>query len=151
MNPLRPIRTQLDDLQDEYSERARIDFTGTDSLVRPEFADDADINKLLRRYGIDQQLRPVTYGKEYDDTIDLQMAFAAIKAAEGIEIPEELRTKYNHWSKVLEGAESGEYQYDLQQLKEQKERNAAAAAAQAAAAVPPGVPTPTPPEPTPKV
>lgn len=132
MNPLRPIRTHLDDRQEEFSQLAAIDFTGTNSLVRPEFADEADINKLLRRYGVDQQLRPITYGKEYDESIDLQMAFAAIKAAEDINVPEELRPKYNHWSKVLEAAESGEYQYDLQQLHEQRKRNEAAAAAQAA-------------------
>lgn len=139
MNPLRPIRTQLDDRQREHALAAAIDFTGTDSLVRPEFADDADINKLLRRYGIDQQLRPVIYGKEQDDSIDLQMAFAAIKAAEEIQVPEELRAKYNHWSKVLNAAESGEYQYDLEQLADQKKRNAEAATAQQ------GAPPPQPP------
>lgn len=117
------FRHQNDGLQDEASAAASIDFTGTDSLVRAEFKEESDINNILTRYGVNpQNLRQMTYGAEVDERLDLQTALFAIEQAKSITgyVPDELRSKYNDWRAILNGAESGEYQYDLDQLEKRK-------------------------------
>lgn len=130
---MKAVRKQGDGMGDAVSNAARISFEGTQSLVRPEYADEADINILLRRYGINQQLKPIIYGKEIDDSLDLQTALGAIEAAKSIKVPEELRGKFNNWQEVLAAAETGQYQYELEQLAKQK---AEAEAAKRASEIP---------------
>lgn len=120
-------RTQDDNLQDQYSQLTGLDFTGTETLTRQEFKDEADLNILLSRYGV-AQMRPVQYGKEVDYTVDLQTAISALEAANAatFDVPEELRDKYPTWRHVLNGAESGEYHQDLLNLAEKKKADATA-------------------------
>lgn len=119
-NPQPDERTQVDGQQEKYSLQSGIDFTGTDVIVRQEYKDDADINKMLARFGLDTQLRQMTWGAEIDERIDLQQALFAIDQAKRIQIPEELRGKYPTWQDILNAAETGAYQYDLTQLERRK-------------------------------
>lgn len=116
-------RTQDDNLQDQYSQLTGLDFTGTESLTRQEFKDEADLNILLARYGV-AQVRPMEYGKDVDYSLDLQSALNALDAASAaqFDVPPELRDKYPTWRHVLNGAESGEYQQDLLNLAAKKKQ-----------------------------
>lgn len=113
-------RHQADGKQEEYSDLAGT--TNTAGLkVRREYAAEADLNKVLPRFGINPlTLREMKYGAEINDRLDLQQALYAVNQAKQIQVPEELRSKYTTWQKVLNAAETGEYQYDLQQLEDRK-------------------------------
>ncbi|QCQ85065.1 internal scaffolding protein [Blackfly microvirus SF02] len=102
--------------------------TGPESLTRQEFADEADLNVLLARFGVNTPVRPMIYGGEVDYQLDLQQAFAAIESARraNMAVPDELRQKYPDWRKVLNGAESGEYQRDLKELSDRRAAEEAA-------------------------
>lgn len=114
-------RKQNDDLQDEYSDLTALSFEGEESLTRQEFADEADLNILLARFGVGQ-VRPMEYGKEVDYSVDLQSALGALDAARAAawSIPEELKDRYRNWQDVLNAAETGQYQQDLLNLAEKK-------------------------------
>lgn len=123
--PVKHVRSQADDYQDEISDLTAID-TGDESLTRQEFKDEADLNILLGRFGVDGlQHRQPQFG-EIDYNMDLQQALAARDAVSraNFRVPEELREKYPDGHAVLAGVESGQYQKDLAQLQEQKDREA---------------------------
>lgn len=121
----RSVRSQADNLGDYYS-----DLTGTvnteDSLVRPEFGPETDINNILKNHGIQTQQRPIKYGEEVDYTLDLQQAMTATERASEAHrtIPEELRQKYPKYQDWLNAINSGQYFADLQDLAEVKKRKA---------------------------
>lgn len=115
-------RTQKDGAQDEYSFASSLD-TGDEKHTRQEFKDEADLNILLARFGVSTPIRTdLQYGQEVDYNLDLQQAFAAIESARraNLATPAELRDKYPSWREVLNGAESGEYQRDLQALADKQ-------------------------------
>lgn len=116
-------RTQDDNQQDFYSDLSGLD-TGEETLTRQEFKDETDINIMLSRFGVNQQQRVMEYGKEIDYNLDLQQALAAVDTARraNLNVPEELRSKYPTWREVLNGAENGQYQADLQDLADRKHR-----------------------------
>lgn len=118
---LQAIRSQADDLQDEISDATGLD-TGTETLTRQEFKDEADLNILLSRFGANAMSRQPEWGGETDFTLDLQGALAAIAQAKeaDLQVPPELREKYPTWRDVLNGAETGEYQTDLKMLAQVK-------------------------------
>lgn len=74
MNYLAKIRASAEARAAECT----IQCTQEENRVRPEWADDADINKIIDRLLSGQQIaaRPVTYGLK-DDTLDLQQVLAA--------------------------------------------------------------------------
>lgn len=112
------IRTQADERGDEYSKKAAIVGDGTPSLTRQEQKNDADINVLLSRFGVNQQIRTGGRFGEHDDQLDLHTALQAVAAARtaNFNVPDELREKYPDWKTVLAGAENGSYEKDLEQL-----------------------------------
>lgn len=109
-------RTQVDDLQDLYSDEAQL-HTGTDSLTRQEFKDEADINKLLSRFGIGAPARPLTWG-EIDYDTQLQEALHAIAAAREAHanLPAEAIAKYPNWVSLLQAIETGQLEIDLKNI-----------------------------------
>lgn len=123
----RALRKQTDDNGDEWS-IATATINEEPSLTRGEFKDDADINRLLARFGVNQQVRQDPRFTEVDYNLDLQQAYAALDAASRaqLQVPEELRSKYPDWLTILNGAESGEYQRDLQALADRKAAEAEA-------------------------
>jgi len=116
------VRTQCDDLGDKISNDTAQLETG-EIITRQEFKDEADLNILLARFGVHQQVRADAKFTEVDYNLDLQTALAAVEAARRADykVPEELRAKYPNWLTVLKGAETGEYEHDLMQLKARKE------------------------------
>lgn len=114
-------RTQYDTMQDHYSALTATD-TGTEQITRQEFRDDADINNILNRMGVNAPQRPLKYGEEIDYTLDLQTALEALDAVKVAEfdVPPELRNRYPTWREVLNGVESGQYQHDLSDLAAKK-------------------------------
>jgi len=123
MNNTPAERTQVDGKQDAYSDAAGIDFSDTELMTRQEFKDEADLNILLSRFGVNTMVRTDgRYGSEVDYNLDLAQALAAIESARraNLAVPDELREKYTDWRSVLNAAESGEYQADLQNLADWK-------------------------------
>lgn len=123
------IRSQADDLGDEYSDAAGFD-TGTETLTRQEFTDEANINTILERFGVDTLTRAnPTYGQDIDYTMDLQQAIMAAHLVEQAQqqIPEELKSTYKDWITLIQGAQSGAYRRDLEALELRKKAEAAKA------------------------
>lgn len=114
-------RTQHDGMGDKYSAMTATDFTGTDSLARQEFKDEADTNIMLTRFGVIPQ-RPIQYGTTVDYQLDLQTALGVLAEVETatFNVPTELQVKYPDWRTLLNAVETGEYENDLNQLAEQK-------------------------------
>lgn len=132
------IRSQTDGKQDEWSDRAALDFTGVDVIVRTEYRDETDLNVLLARFGANTPVRQMDWGAEIDNRIDLQTALNAIEQAKRImpNVPEALRNQFHNWQEVLNGVESGTYPAAIaemqrvekataeQRAREQKEKEA---------------------------
>lgn len=116
---MRVNRTQADDLGDTISAATVVTFGP--SMTRQEFAAEADVNTILKRYGMPQRGQQ-TFGVR-DDRIDLQSALYALEAAKEAQlgVPEELRRKYPTWRHVLAACETGNYQQDLSALEERRE------------------------------
>lgn len=125
-NPFKAVRKQTDGKQHLYSEASAF-FTGTETLVRQEDADSADINVLLSRYGVSPTSnRTPEWNQEIDYSIDLQTALGAAQAGRDAhaQMPPELRRKYPTWGHMVAAIESGEYEKDLQKLTARQEMEA---------------------------
>lgn len=111
---MKAVRTQYDDKQPDFSDAAALDFTGEKDYARQEFKDDADVNILLKRFGVGVPLKQVNYG-EQDFNIDLQQALTAVNIAREAykSLPEGLKAKYPTWQKLLNHIESGNLKIDL--------------------------------------
>lgn len=120
---MKKIRSQADDLGDSVSLETGVSFTGETIITRQEFKEEADINILLHRFGVDQPTRNPTWGATIDNSIDLQSALTAVNAAKNanFNVPEELRSTYPDWKAVLSATESGEYGNALKTLKDKKD------------------------------
>lgn len=129
------VRSQADNQGDTYSWETALD-TGEETLVRAEYAREADINYILESYGLAQTQRPIQWGGEVDYTLDLQKAMMATEQAESAHrtIPAELKNKYPTYREWLNAINSGEYMSDLQDLTERKKAAAEKAAAEKAEA-----------------
>lgn len=116
----RAVRGQFDDLGDVYSEMTRLD-TGRETPTRQEYAHEADISNILKKYGVPMHQVPARNG-ETDWNLDLQSAIMAVDAAKNASynVPVELISTYPTWVKLLQGIESGHYQRDLADLQERK-------------------------------
>lgn len=110
------IRTQADDLGQEYSMDTALDFSESIDMARQEFKNDADINVLLGRFGVNTPQRQTTYG-EVDFGMDLQQAIGAIDAARRMhrKLPLSLRERYPTWQSVLNGLNDGTLRLDLEE------------------------------------
>lgn len=121
------IRSQADNLGDMMSAESAT-VNDEDSMVRPEFAHDADVNVILNRFGLETQNRPIKWGEEIDYTLDLQKAMMATEQADNAHrtIPEELKKKYPTYQGWLNAVNSGEYFHDLQDLTSKAQKKAEA-------------------------
>lgn len=103
------IRTQVDELQDQYSDEAGLDCSGDKDMARQEFKEEADVNTILLRFGLGASHGlPKTFG-ETDYDLDLQNALHAIRDAKAAHsrLPEELKADYPTWQSFLNAVESG--------------------------------------------
>lgn len=105
---VRAIRTQADDLFDEYSVATGMDASKGDT-ARQEFKADADINVMLGKFGVFAPQKQLFFG-DVDYGIDLQQAFAAIADAKQAwqVMPPEIKKEFPTWRDLLNGLESGQ-------------------------------------------
>lgn len=99
------------DQTDIGQENPTLDASDTEDnkdMARQEYAQEADINYMLSRFGITQPRGAPTYG-EWDDTIDLQTAIAAVETAQEAyrELPEELRRKFGSMTDLIAAINNG--------------------------------------------
>lgn len=99
------------DQTDIGQENPTLDASDTEDnkdMARQEYAQEADINYMLSRFGITQPRGAPTYG-EWDDTIDLQTAIAAVETAQQAyrELPEELRKKFGSMTDLIAAINNG--------------------------------------------
>lgn len=110
MKPMK--RTQVDDLQEVYSAEAVINTQTSKDMARQEYKDEADINKLLYRYGVGLVAgqRQPTWGQEIDYEMDLQTALTSIAQAKQAwaGLDPELQKAYPSWRELLNALESGQ-------------------------------------------
>lgn len=103
------IRTQIDTMQDAWSNETAIHFEGTVDRARPEFKDDADINVILGRFGAHAPQKQMVFGNEVDYNLDLQQALTAIEDAKTAhrDLPTNLKERYPTWQSLLNALDSG--------------------------------------------
>lgn len=120
------VRTQVDGLGDIYSKTSALDCSADRDMTRQEFREESDINVLLKKFGLNQQSRPLVYG-EFDYTIDYQQALTSLEAAgrAHARMPAEVREKYPTTRAMLDGMASGELAKELENLSITKQAAAA--------------------------
>jgi hypothetical protein len=98
----------LESLQADSS-AASIACTPEEDRARQEFAKDADINILLKRFGVNLPVRHPEYGV-VDFDLDLQGAYRAVQEArEGFaRLPAHLRERYPSWELLMAAVANGE-------------------------------------------
>lgn len=117
MNNKPSVRTQVDDLQDTYSTMTALDCSapmenGQPNVdrARQDGKADADINRILTRFGVQTPTRGLgQFGTEVDYNIDLQQALHSIAEAKHAHrnLPENLRRKYPTWQQLVTALDSG--------------------------------------------
>lgn len=114
MNNKPAKRTQVDGLQDFYSDLAGLDCSvpGNIDRTRQEFKDEADINKLLYRYGVGliAPTPPSGNGNTIDYDLDLLQAMEAIQQAKTTwaNLPQAIKNDYPSWQQFLNAIDRGE-------------------------------------------
>lgn len=104
------IRSQADDLQLTYSQLSAVDTTEWEDLARQEFKVEADINEMLKRFGVlGVQQRPLVFG-DVDYSIDLQQALFAVKEAKRVweRMPADVKAEFPTWQSLLNAANTGD-------------------------------------------
>lgn len=81
-----------------------------DEITRQEFAKDADVNVLLRRFGAVPPMRGDPRFVEVDFSTDLLSAYGAVERARAAyaELPARIRDLYPNWQAVVEALHSGQ-------------------------------------------
>lgn len=108
------IRTQVDELNEQYSYLTALDCSNLPDMTRQEFKDESDVNKVLARYGVNTPMREPTY-MSVDYNQDLQQALDAISTAQEAirQLPDPLRAKYGSWDRLMTGLYDGTFKTDL--------------------------------------
>lgn len=95
---------------DRWTDETAIACPPEEDKARQEFAEDADVNVILRRFGAGGfQPRPVVYGVQDTDD-ELQDVYTAVAEAEAgwLKLPEHLRKRYPGWPELIQAMERGE-------------------------------------------
>lgn len=108
------IRGQEDIVnQDVYSLESGLDASSTveaPDMTRQEFKQDADINYILSRFGVNAALtaRQPQYG-EVDYNLDLHQALNAVRTAREAHdrMPDHIRQRYPSWQDLVKAVETG--------------------------------------------
>lgn len=99
------------DQEDIGADNPTIDASASDEnkdYTRQEYAQEADTNYMLSRFGITPPRNAPVYG-EWDDTIDLQIALEAVREAQrGFNtLPEDMRRKFGSMEELLRAVDNG--------------------------------------------
>lgn len=106
---------------DKASVASGLDFSGTESLTQQQFKEEADINTIVRRFGITGQMpenpRVPHYG-DFTEVTDYQTALNAVRAAEEafLALPAAVRAEFNNDPQLL--LEAVEDPRNLDRLRE---------------------------------
>lgn len=106
----RAIRTQSDELGDEYARTTTIDCSDDTDTARQEFKDEADVNIILAKFGVNSLQRQPTWGQEVNYDLNLQTALEAITDAKAAhsQLPDDLKRRYPTWAALLNALEARE-------------------------------------------
>lgn len=122
MQPATRVQGKLDDdARDKASLADGID-TGSERIARDEFQDDANLHKIMQKFGKGGPMPPLradgTYGF-IDYGLDLQAAHQAIEDIQTahLNLPDSLREKYPTWQHMLSASERGELGDQLKALQ----------------------------------
>lgn len=112
-------QTQTDspEERDRRSLATGIEFDPDGGITRQEFAQEADINWLVQRYGgVPDTGRPVRFG-EFDFDMDLTASFEALAVARDQyqSLPEELRRAYPSVEALVSALDRGEITLGIQE------------------------------------
>lgn len=114
---MKAIRTQADDLGDDYAIATTIDCTAAEDMTRQEFKDEADVNVVLRKFGIGAltTMRHPMFGN-YDENIQFQDMMASIEPARRAydDLPLELRQRYPTLATFLTALEERRITIDIE-------------------------------------
>lgn len=103
MKPLIKWRHQYDRERDELEGELAATTFEADGLTHQSFAEDADINVLAKRFGLDKATMPVApidprYYGDFSDVPDLRTALDLVRDAENrfMDLPAPLRAKFDN-------------------------------------------------------
>lgn len=121
-------RTQNDGMQQAYSIAGGLDCSptgtieGNKDMARQEFKDDADINRILRNFGVENQQRTMVQFGEADYTIDLQQAMHSINDTQRAyeKMDPAIKGIYPTFEKFIRGVRMGAVEKDLERLALEK-------------------------------
>lgn len=103
------LRRQDDNMGDAYTTLTGLTCTGKD-MARQEGKDEADINILLKKFGVGvpQKAQPVFGVTDY--TIDLQTGIEAARQATAAwaNVPRNIRHTYRNWQNVITAIDRGD-------------------------------------------
>lgn len=112
------VKQQRDDeLFELWSDESALVFPVEEDRARQEFGKDADINVMLKRFGI-SGFAPrgvAQWGQEIDYDLDLQQALDGVAAAQAAhrKMSAELRERFPTWQSLLNALVSGEFKLEL--------------------------------------
>lgn len=117
------IRTQYEtpDTQFDFSKQSGIDCSKDPGPTRQEFKDEADINVLLSKFGVNQQSRPLQFG-EQDFTMDLQQAIIAVDESRNAytRLSPDIQEAFPSWQKFVNGLATGEVAKHIQKKTDER-------------------------------
>lgn len=118
---MKEIRSQADELGDKYSKMGGIDCSKDPGLTRQEQAADADINNIMKRFGVSESQRPVMYG-EQDFTYDLQQSIEAVREVKNAHaaMHTDLKKVFPTWQRFINAVETGEAEKTIQELERKR-------------------------------
>nr|QXN72831.1 MAG: internal scaffolding protein [Microvirus sp.] len=121
-------RSQVDELQEEYSRATARDTHDLPDLARQEFREEVDVNVMLKRFGVAVPLQRQPQFGEADFDLDLHSAHIAVSRAHQAfqALSPELRKKYETPARMLDAMNSGELRTDLEGERDERERKRAA-------------------------
>jgi len=114
-------QSESDADREYYSGLAATHFDPDDpdsrDMARQEFKAEADINVILRRFGVTGQIpssRPLVFGEANYD-LDLQRAMMALETAEQAHanLPPELKERYPTWQSLINAADDGTLELEI--------------------------------------
>lgn len=100
------VRTPYNYDMDKASDESGISFVGQESTVQQQFAEEVDINTIVRRFGLTGEV-PDDYraaqSGDFTNVVDYQSALNAVRAADEafLELPGELRARFNNDPQAL--------------------------------------------------
>lgn len=116
------MRTQTDGLGRQYSKRGGLDCSQSKDMARQEFKQEADINVMLSRFGVNQQQRTTVQFGEADYTVDLQQAMHSINETQRAyaRMDPAIRKIYPNYQKFVQGVMAGAVSKDLARLETER-------------------------------